>query len=344
MARLTGLATGIGSLPHKDPEAALDLVFKYCPKIPFWPQLPKRDSREGMIAQFSEKMPCLEFTPEGIIFNANDKDRELELFYDQVISGDIDYFKITPDFALGLYSFLKRFEKMKPQDLENITAIKCHVTGPFTFAASLSDDNNVSLLHDEIFMQVILKAIAMKALWQISLFKKFGKKIIVFIDEPCLAGLGSAFTAINNQAAEKALTELGLAIKSEGALTGVHCCGNTDWPVFLDSPGVDIINFDAFSFFERLALYTGSLKGFFKRGGILCWGIVPTSEFKGSETPELLSGRIKTGIDSLVNKGISRDLAENNLLISPACGLGSLDTDKAERIFHLLSEVSMSIF
>ena len=59
MLKLKGLATGIGSLPHHNVDAALDLIFQYIPNIPFWPQLPKRDIREGMVAQFSENLPFL---------------------------------------------------------------------------------------------------------------------------------------------------------------------------------------------------------------------------------------------------------------------------------------------
>ena len=34
------------------------------------------------------------------------------------------------------------------------------------------------------------------------------------------------------------------AVHAEGALAGVHCCGNTEWSILIDA-GVDIINFDA---------------------------------------------------------------------------------------------------
>jgi len=335
-----GLATGIGSLPYKEPEEALDAVFRYCPDIPFWPQLPRRDSREGMIAQFSEKLPCLEFTPEGVIFNPADKDRQFELFYDRIIAGDTDYFKISPDFAAGLYGFCRRLKGLSPQSLSKIAAIKCHITGPFTFAASLSADNGASLLHDAIFLQAVIKGLAMKALWQAGLFREFGKQTIIFIDEPYMSGFGSAFTPVTREAAENTLAELTSAIKSEGVLTGVHCCGNTDWSIFTDLSGIDIINFDAFSFFDRLALYGDNLKAFFKRGGILCWGIVPTTEFKAGETPESLAKMVRSGIDTLAKKGVDRSLLEKGLLISPSCGLGTLDPAKAEQILTALSGTS----
>ena len=49
---LPGVATGIGSLPHTDPRAAAELVLRCLPEMPAAPQLPARDPREGMIAQW----------------------------------------------------------------------------------------------------------------------------------------------------------------------------------------------------------------------------------------------------------------------------------------------------
>ena len=341
MKNLKGLATGIGSLPHQDAEIALDLIFKYTPHIPFWPQLPKRDIREGMVAQFSENLPCLKVAREGLFFSAlEDKEKELEIFYERIIAGDVDYFRISPDFALGLHKFYQRLENADRKDIE---FIKCQITGPFTFAASIKGEKGTALLYDAVFMQAILKGLSMKALWQIKLFKKFGKKIILFLDEPYLGCFGSAYTPINREDVIEGLEELTKGIKSEEVLLGVHCCGNTDWSIFTEVETLDIINFDAFGFLDRFLLYATNLKGFLERGGIICWGIVPTLEFTDKETVDLLIRKIKDGIDILTNKGVDKDLLLDNLLISPSCGLGTLDTKKSEKIFKLLSEVSLSI-
>lgn len=335
---LKGLATGIGSLPFTDADEAVDLVLKYLPQIPFWPQLPKRDIREGMLAQFSENLPCLKVTPDGLFFDGRDKDKELEKFYERVIAQDSDYFKISANAASGLYKFYQRLEGA---DLRNIEFIKCHVTGPFTFASSVTGENKRALLHDDVFMQAILKGLAMKALWQINFFRKFGKKMIIFFDEPYLASFGSAYSTVNRESVVSALSEFTAGLKSQDVLTGVHCCGNTDWSIFTDIETLDIINFDAFGFLDRLVLYADNLKKFFKRGGILCWGIVPTSEFSGKETVDLLAGKIKEGINLLSNKGLDKDLLTQNLLLSPACGLGTLSVEKSEQILKLLSEASL---
>lgn len=337
MDKLTGLATGVGSLPHKDADAALDLIFKYLPQIPFWPQLPKISPREGMVAQFSENFPCIELTDDGALYRALDRENQLEKFYEKVIENDVDYFKITPNCSQGIHAFSRRLRK---QGLKNIEFIKCHISGPFTFAASIKDELDVLLLYDPVFLQVVIKALVMKALWQVKFLKEFGKKIILFIDEPYLACFGSAYAPITREQVVAGLKEITQGVRSENTLVGVHCCGNTDWSIFTDIDSIDIINFDAFGFLDKLVLYADSLKGFLIRGGVICWGIVPTNEFSGSETAESLAAKIKEGIDTLSKKGVDRDLLSERLLVSPSCGLGTLDSAKAEKILQLLSEVS----
>jgi methionine synthase II (cobalamin-independent) len=50
--------------------------------------------------------------------------------------------------------------------------------------------------------------------------------------------------------------------------------------------------------------------------------------------------KINDGIDVLVKKGVERGKLSENLLLSPSCGLGTLDIEKSEKIFQLLSGVS----
>lgn len=340
MPDLRGLATGIGSLPFKDAQEAVKLVLKYFPRVPFWPQLPRVDMREGMIAQFSQNLPCLKMTPDGLEFNSKNKDGELEVFYEQIITHNLEHFRIGPDYAAGLHEF---HEALGKTNLRGVDFIKCHITGPFTFAAGIKDENGASLMGDPIFMQVIVKALIMKALWQVKHFSKFGKQIILFIDEPYLGAYGSAYSPVNREDVVKVLKEMAEGISSEDVIAGVHCCGNTDWSMFTSIDSIKLINFDAFGFMDKFLLYAGDLKAFLARGGIICWGIVPTQEFTGKETAELLLKKILGGIDSLVKKGLDRSLLLEHLFISPACGLGSLQTEKPEKIFSLLSALAQEI-
>jgi len=341
MMNLKGLATGIGSLPVTDPQAAVDLILRYVPAIPFWPQLPKRNPREGMLAQFSENLPGLKINGNGLEVIAGDKEKELELFYDRFINQDLDYFKISPDYALGLHVFYEQLSS-KP-DLSGVEFIKCQVTGPFTFCSGITDAEGKAVLHDAVFMQAMVKGLSMKALWQLEYFKKFGKKMIMFFDEPYLTGVGSAYTPVNRDDVIEVYSELADTLKKQGCLIGIHCCGNTDWSMLTETSGIDIINFDAFNFQERFVLYANNLKTFLNKGGIICWGIVPTQEFNLDLNPRLLAQKIKTGLEILIKKGIDRQLLLERLLISPACGLGTLDAQKAGGILELLSQTSQFI-
>jgi methionine synthase II (cobalamin-independent) len=340
MMNLKGLATGIGSLPLVDAERSVDLVLRFIPALPFWPQLPKASLREGMLAQFSENLPGLKLDAGNLHFSPQDKEKELELFYDKFISQDLEYFKISPDFACGLHAFYRRLNGL---DLSAIKFIKCQVTGPFTFCSGITDSEGKSILHDEVLMQAMVKGLGMKALWQLEYFKKFGKKMIMFFDEPYLTGVGSAYTPVNRNEVIEVYSELADTLKSQGSLIGIHCCGNTDWSMLTDTVGIDIINFDAFNFQERFVLYADNLSRFLKRGGIICWGIVPTQEFNVSQTPQLLAQKIEFGLDILIKKGIDRQLLLERLLISPACGLGTLEAQKAEGILNLLNQASTFI-
>ncbi|MFA5116994.1 MAG: hypothetical protein WC486_06925 [Candidatus Omnitrophota bacterium] len=340
MPHFEGLATGIGSMPHKDVNEALELILKYTPEIPFWPQLPQKDFREAMNIQYSEGFPCLEPNPQGIFFNSKEMDVHLERFYDKIINADVSSFKVSPDFAAGLW---KLYDRLLRGNGKEIQYIKCQIVGPFTFAASINDDKGVALVHHDVCMQAIVKGLAMKAVWQVELFKKIGKRMIMFIDEPYLGSFGSAYTALNRDDVVRVLSELSGEIRSKGPLIGVHCCGNTDWSIFTDIDSIDIISFDAYGFLDKVLLYAEDLKKFFDRGGILCWGIVPTGDFSNEITAEALVDKVRSGIDTLVKKGVDKELLLESMILSPSCGMGTLDLPTTEKIMSTLAQVSQII-
>ena len=97
-----GIATAIGSFPHREPEAACELILENIPEIPIWPQLPNANFREQMEIQYSEGMPCLvvDEAKERIYFETGgDPTGDLEKFYENVLAENLDYFSISPDFS-----------------------------------------------------------------------------------------------------------------------------------------------------------------------------------------------------------------------------------------------------
>ncbi|MFH1862198.1 MAG: hypothetical protein ABH878_05235, partial [bacterium] len=120
---------------------------------------------------------------------------------------------------------------------------------------------------------------------------------------------------------------------------GVHCCGNTDWSILMDT-SVDIINFDAYEYFQGMTLYTEQLRAFLQRGGILAWGIVPTSPRVTEESIASLTANFTDKIAHLKSKGIQQKLLLNQALLTPSCGMGTLSVELSERVIELLTGVS----
>jgi len=128
----------------------------------------------------------------------------------------------------------------------------------------------------------------------------------------------------------------------EGGIAGVHVCANTDWSLVLNS-SVDIVNFDAYSYFDRFVLYADDIKRFVNRGGIIAWGIIPTSSADDIE---------KESVGTLVDKwkdqagqleaiiGIDASVVRRQSFITPSCGTGSLSLDLMEKVLKLTKGVS----
>ena len=105
------------------------------------------------------------------------------------------------------------------------------------------------------------------------------------------------------------------------------------------STNLDILSFDAYGYLETVALYPKELKTFLERGGILAWGIIPTSEAILKEDPQSIVNRFKKGIEILVKKGIDPALLQR-AIITPSCGTASLSIPLAERVCEVTAEVS----
>jgi len=169
--------------------------------------------------------------------------------------------------------------------------------------------------------------------------KASAQPIIMFIDEPYLVSVGSSFVSIKKEDVIKQLNEIISAIHKEGAFAGVHCCGNTDWSILLDTD-IDILNFDAYDYLDALLLYPDRLKKFFAKGGVAAPGIVPTSEKIEQETSEKLSEKLKAYVDKLAAKGIDKELITKNSIITPSCGCGSLPEELTEIVLSYIKKIS----
>jgi hypothetical protein len=107
--------------------------------------------------------------------------------------------------------------------------------------------------------------------------------------------------------------------------------------------GPDIINFDAYSYMDTFLLYPEELSRFISDGGAIAWGIVPTADFTGEETIEGLLTRLGVGLKRFEEWGFDAERIAKCSLLTPACGMGTMDEALADRVLVLLSQLSKKL-
>jgi len=222
------------------------------------------------------------------------------------------------------------------------SALKGQITGPITLATSITDQDGRSAYYDSRLREVVVKTLSLKAKWQIHQLRKFGFPVIIFIDEPSLAAYGSsAFLGISEDDVKTDLQEIIERIHAEGGIAGLHCCENTDWGLLMRTD-IDILSFDAYSFFDRVVLYANDLGNFLNRGKVLAWGLIPTGnpEDIRAETATSLAERWKHYVKELTGFGIDPQSVLRQSLLTPSCGTGSLTPALSQQVMKLLREVS----
>ncbi|OGR00879.1 MAG: hypothetical protein A2505_07850 [Deltaproteobacteria bacterium RIFOXYD12_FULL_55_16] len=339
-----GLATLIGSLPVTDHREAFALIFAHTPDIPLWPQLPS-NPKEGMLSQFSEGMP-------GIIEEAGRTyfDIQTETFAEEMLAYFEQYlaalddpsllpgspFAVSPDRAQGLFALQEAVAG------KSVVAVKGQMTGPFTLLTGLHDREGRAAYYEPTIREMVVKGLSLKAAWQVQFLAQAQAPVILFIDEPALAGLGSsAFLSVSVDELGQELNEIIGAAQAAGGLVGVHVCANTDWE-FLLSTSLDIVSFDAYGFFDKLVACKEALYRFLERGGIIAWGLVPTAEkeYIERETAESLLARWEEQAAQLVGGSWDYQTLLRQTLITPSCGTGSLPLAHAKKVLALTRDLS----
>lgn len=324
--------TGVGSLPHTDPDRAIGPILEVFREVPCWPQLPRRTFLENMYVQYAAGLPGAAIEREKLYVSGGEAVlAEAEAFYERFLSEDPSSFAIPEERAAGLHRLLARAQGPYP-------AVKGQVTGPISFGLMITDREKKPLFYDPVGRDVLVKHLLRVAQWQVRALSRLSPQVILVLDEPYLASVGSAILALSREEVLGCLDEIFDGLP--GALCGIHCCANTDWGLVLQSK-VRYLSFDAYGYADSLLLYPDELKAFLGRGGRIAFGIVPTSaEGIRRETAETLADRMEAILGKFASRGIPREDTVRGAFVTPACGLGTLSEGEAERAVALAGELS----
>jgi methionine synthase II (cobalamin-independent) len=339
----------IGSLPLADHGQAADWVSAATPESPTWAQLPSYPE-EGMLRQFASGLPGLAVSDERVFVDTTAAGFETALvdFYEDYLAvaegaGDLSAtrFALQPTTARGFFVLLERLARRPAPP----AVVKGQITGPVTFGLGLRQGDGRAIFYDPHLRDAAVKLLALKARWQVRHLKACGAPVVLFLDEPALAGYGSSeMISIAPGEIDVCLGEVSAAVHAEGGLTGIHVCANTDWALILNS-AVDIVNFDAYTYLDRFLLYSRELKGFLESGRWVAWGLVPTTPVEAVQGVSLeeLRSRWEALLEALARQGMDLERVRRQAFITPSCGAGSLSRPDAERVLALTRDLAAAL-
>ena len=325
-------------MPHRDLDEACRLMLRSFPEVPTVPNL-SRSMRRVI-----EGMPCLSIDDERKVLSfdfSQGRDSELVEFYERYLSQDSDYFAIDPRYEPGLYKLAQMVEE-KP--LPELRLVHCGIVGPYTAGFIIKDENGAPAFYNDTMRDVIVKQLAMKATWYERKVKELfpGAQTLFHLGEPGLSVYTSAGGAGSWEVIRKACDEV---LQAMEGITCIHCCSNMDWSLLMETV-TDTINFDAYQYGNTMSLYPDALKGFLGRGGMIAWGIVPTTGLAGAErdieheNPDSLVERLEGVLQMVLDKGIDKELLYESSWITPTCDVSTLPVELAERVYEFTREVS----
>lgn len=313
-----GTPTAVGSLPFVDADEAVAFVLDALPELPAAPTLPRRDPREGMIAQAAWGIAGVTVRPDGTI---------------EVAPGALD-----PEAPVGdpllegapfatLRAFLTAIE-------DRAEPVKVQATGPVTLATALVRAGAAPGLA----CAVAVAAVRARARAVVDAVTAAAPEatIVAFLDEPALVGGSPAELADPETVID--LVSGALAVWEPRAVTGVHVCGPSDWRAVLQA-GPRILSAPVGA---DLGPSATALATFLERDGWIAWGAVPTDRPLGESASHWWRD-LSAQWCSLVQAGCDPVRIRRQALVTPACGLALHDTAQVGLVHELTRTLGLRI-
>ena len=315
----SGIATGIGGLPHRDAGEAADFVLRKM-ELPSIPTLPRRSPAEGSIVQAMVGMQGITVGQYGSI--AVDANRVDPL---APVVTDLDH-----DAFVGFRTFLDRAHAA-----DHVGPVKWQMVGPVTLGLALmragvptSEAFEAAVRAVRERLQHLLDAVAIA----LPLSQQ-----IVMIEEPSLCELMQPGFPIAPDTAID-LVSGALAAIETSAVSGLHVCGLTDIASQL-AAGPAILSLPVR---QEVAESAGYLVRFMEQGGYIAWGVVPTAGpiITSAERPWRQLCALWC---ELVQRGADPTMLREQAIITPECGLAAHTPAVAERVHRFAGEVARRV-
>ncbi len=312
-----GVATGIGSLPHDDPTTAAELVLRCLPELPAVPQLPGRDPREGMLAQWLVALPEVEVAPDGSLTVLGASDAAPECVFDERAHSGL----------LAFVDVASRAERVPAR-------IKAQVTGPLTLGTALHAAGMPA-------PRAFRRAAAVTRAWSVAIEALVEARLpdtglVLFLDEPSLVSWRRDQAPLDREAAIDVLSG---ALAAVDSVTGVHVCGDGDLTLALEA-GPEVLGIELH---DDLVQHTVGLARFLDGDGWIAWGAVPTDRPVGESVDPHWRVLARVWCE-LTRRGCDPVPLRTRGMITPACGLALHGEPQADHVLSLARTVAQRLY
>jgi methionine synthase II (cobalamin-independent) len=309
-----GIATAIGSLPHRDATAAAALVLRCIPELPAAPQLPMRTPFEGFVAQWARAIEGVRVENDGAltVHPALTGRAPIDTTFDAVAHG-------------GLLAFLDlAVAQPKPPK-----RVKVQLAGPLSLGIGLLEAGvPVDVAFDLAARAARAWARAIENLVATRLPKA---ALVLCFDEPALVRWHAGTAPVERELATDILST---ALAAPTCLTAVHVCGHGDLRLAL-AAGPRLVHFDIGALDLDDAV---TLSRFLDGGGWVVWGAIPSHRPVGEHAAPMWKALLDVWCE-LTRRGCDPSRLRSQALVSPACGLAGHGVSQAERMLTLAREV-----
>ena len=328
-----GAVTGIGSLPFHNPHAAVQCVAQLCPLIPFWPELPQHSPGARCVEQtFSAFADLVRPRVTGSGYEV--RPDQLAVLLERLEQAPVC---LEPARSVGFFVFE---QAMAVGLFTQAIAVKGQLLGPLTLAWQLFAEG-LPLVAQPVYRAAIGRYLQRLAQWQMDRLTQWGKPVLFFLDEPCLAQVSSPSNTTNDKSMA-VLHDLLATLRRPGVLLGVHTCAHlaqgSGLIAALCQARPDIISFDAYQGLEVFCADPAA-QDFLRAGGRVAFGLVPTWQRPGQLDPNTLFERWLDTVRGIM----SIDALARQTLMTATCGLGLLPDAAVARSFALAHQLARRV-
>ena len=314
-------ATGIGSLPGDDIDAALSLVWSELPDLPHLPELPARGPGADMVGRAA-----------GVL---------VDLHVDLQPSG----WRLVARPGMDV----RRSREMLERDLDALVPVagthdgplKVQLAGPWTLAAALQTERG-PVLADAGAVRDLAASFAEGARLHLDEVRRRAPhaQLILQLDEPSLPAViagtvptSSGLTRVRAVPAPDAEAVLRDVVQAVEVPVVVHCCA-ADVPIdVVHRTGADAVSLDL-----AIARLDLDVLGAAVETGLQLWaGVVPALGPGVPPSPREAADPVRRLFRDL---GLSGELLLERVAVTPACGLAGASVGWARTALQLVRQVA----